>query len=42
MKLSENSPVEFDLNGRVVTGTVVRLEGRKVVDGSVARDARGY
>ena len=32
MKLRENSPVEFDLDGRVVTGTVVRLErGGKVV-----------
>ena len=31
VKLRENSPVEFKLDGRVVTGTVVRLEGRKVV-----------
>ena len=31
MKLRENSPVEFDLDGQVVTGTVVRLEGRKIV-----------
>ena len=32
VKLSENSPVEFELDGRVVTGTVVRLEGHMVVE----------
>ena len=31
VKLSESSPVEFELDGRVVTGTVVRLEGGNVV-----------
>ena len=31
VKLRENSPVKFDLDGRVVTGTVVRLEGGNVV-----------
>ena len=31
VKLSENSPVEFDLDGQVVTGMVVRREGRKVI-----------
>ena len=32
VKLSENPPVEFELDGRVVTGTVVRLEGHMVVE----------
>ena len=31
VKLSENSPVEFDLDGQLMTGIVVRLEGCKVV-----------
>ena len=31
LKLSENSPVEFELDSRVVTGMVVRLKGRNMV-----------
>ena len=31
VKLSENSLVEFDLDGQLVTGTVVGREGCKVV-----------
>ena len=31
VKLRENSLVGFDLDGQMVTGTVVRLEGRKIV-----------
>ena len=31
VKLRDNSPVEFELDGRVVIGTLVRLEGGKAV-----------